>query len=169
RELTRAIRCRSTPLPSLLSAPHTRTMHTLCLRVALPIFDDPDGVAVVAEVATAEGWSFAGHALGAPLEHFASLDGPAQDAFLGSGNTLYSLALTVDERLRGMGLGSALKREQLKAAREMTAVDGSSRYKFVSGRNAVGHADPMLELNRTLGAHVVAVHTGQYPPLAAST
>src|SRR5690606_40905073 len=83
RELTRAIRCRSTPLPSLLSAPHTRTMHTLCLRVALPIFDDPDGVAVVAEVATAEGWSFAGHALGAPLEHFASLDGPAQDAFLG--------------------------------------------------------------------------------------
>src|SRR5690606_23803643 len=131
--------------------------------------DDPDGVAVVAEVATAEGWSFAGHALGAPLEHFASLDGPAQDAFLGSGNTLYSLALTVDERFRGMGLGSAWTREQLEAARALTAVAGSSRSRFVRGRNAVGHAAPMLELNRTRGAHVVAVHTGQYPPLAAST
>lgn len=131
-------------------------------------FRDPDGVALVAEASVDGAWVHAGHALAAPLELFGSLDGPAQDPFLGSGNTLYSLAVTVDERFRGTGLGRTLKREQLLAARETTTPDGAPRFHFVSGRNAVGHAEAMREINHGFGAHVVAVHSNQYPPLRAS-
>jgi len=129
-------------------------------------FDDPYGIAIVAEVASVGGWQLVGHALGAPLERFADLGGPAQDVFLGRGNTLYALAVTVAHERRGSGLGHLLKSTQLRAAREFTRADGAQRYAFVSGRNRLGHADAMLEINRSLGAHVVASLENQYPPLA---
>lgn len=134
------------------------------LKLALA-FDDPHGVALVAEVREGDGWHLVGHALAAPLEAFADLDGPAQDPFLGAENTLYSLAVTVAPEHREAGLGRELKTAQLREARATPRTGGEHRFAFVTGRNRVGHADAMLELNRSLGAHVVAVHPGQYPPL----
>ena len=113
------------------------------------------GVAVVGEVETETGWVLGGYALGAPLEKISHKEGPDRDPMLGRGNTLYSIAITVDPRFQGLGLGRELKRVQMMAARELG-------YQHVSGRNRVGHADAMAYLNRTLGSYEIFRLTGQY-------
>lgn len=125
-------------------------------------FDDPDGVAVVAELREGEGWTLVGCALGAPLERFAEVAGPDRDAMLGRANTLYSIALTVAPDHHGLGLGRHLKHCQVEAAREVRRPDGSPRYEFISGRNRVGRTDAMMRINWTLGAIDLGRISGVY-------
>ncbi|MFW6023788.1 MAG: aminotransferase class III-fold pyridoxal phosphate-dependent enzyme, partial [Myxococcota bacterium] len=116
-------------------------------------FDDPDGVAVLAEVRDPEeaeadlGWRLVGCALGAPLEHLQYLGGPDIDPMQGRMNTLYSAAVTVDPDFQALGIGRKLKEAQLRAAREVRRADGTPRYKYVSGRNRVGRTEAMMRLN----------------------
>lgn len=130
-----------------------------------------DGVAVVAEAKDAASgkWQVVGSALASPLEDVEKVDGPAQDENLGQGNTLYSLAITVDPTFRGRGLGAALKSKQLLAARGMTRADGSSRYAHLTGRNRIGATDAMQKLNRMFGAYEVERLEGQYEGAAAAS
>lgn len=120
------------------------------------------GVAVVAEEKTDDGWRFVGSALACPLEHVAHLLGPKDDPNLGRDNTLYSLALTVDPTLHGHGLGRALKAEQIRAAARREGADGNPRYRWMAGRNRVGHTDPMVRLNQRFGGHVVELTANDY-------
>ncbi|MFW6050039.1 MAG: aminotransferase class III-fold pyridoxal phosphate-dependent enzyme [Myxococcota bacterium] len=117
-------------------------------------FDDPDGVAVVAEARDPDtgDWWLVGCALGTPLEHLQYLGGPDTDPMQGRMNTLYSAAVTVDPEYQGLGIGRRLKDAQLRAAREVRRPDGSPRYRYVSGRNRVGRTDAMMRLNRTYHA-----------------
>ncbi len=130
------------------------------LRAALT---DPEGIVVIAEVREAGGWQLAGFAIGAPLEQIAEFEeGPDQDVMIGEDNTLYSLSLTVAVEHQGRGLGRALKRAQLSEAASRKRKDGSARFRYVTGRNRVGHTASMTHLNHVFGAHEVSVLTGQY-------
>ncbi len=102
-----------------------------------------------------------GFTIGGPLELWPDLDGPRQDPHRGAGQTLYSADLTVAARARGRGVGRALRVAMLQAAL-LERRDGEPRYAFVSGRNRVGAADPMWNLNRRYGAYEVAIYAGQY-------
>lgn len=125
-------------------------------------FDDPHGVAAIAEAHTDEGWVMAGYAVGAPLERVRTTDGPSQDPMLDRHNTLYSLALSVSPRFQGLGLGKALKAAQLGAAAAMSDDAGQPRYHYITGRNRLGFADTMVHLNQRFGAHTVKVYEQQY-------
>lgn len=122
-------------------------------------FEDPDGVAIVAADKTGK---LVGYALGFPLERTHEVDGVQQDAFFGSDNTVYCSALTVHPDHRGQHLGKTLRAHFLNEARQKARPDGTPRYRFASGRNRVGHADAMRNINRQFGAHVVFTLTGQY-------
>ena len=124
------------------------------LRLALT---DPEGIACIAEVLVDGTWEYAGYVLGAPLEHFGEIDGPRDDPHRGQGDTLYSIALTVDQRFRGLGLGRMLKKRQLELARNRKTSDGGRRYLYSTGRNRVGLADTMTHLNRSFGARKVSL------------
>ncbi len=120
-------------------------------------FTEPDGVAIIAEVkGEGESWTLAGYVLGAPLECVPNVAGPDRDPARGHGDTLYSIALTVDPAFQGHGIGRMLKRAQLEAARD------AKRYRFVSGRNRLGHADAMVRLNDSYAAFTLNVLEGQY-------
>ena len=114
------------------------------------------GTAVVCEHGSdKDGWTLVGSALACPLELVADVEGPDTDPNRGSGNTLYSLAITVHPEHHGHGIGTALKAAQIRTARD-------AGYAFVVGRNKVGDADAMTRLNLRFGAHTVAIYDGQY-------
>ncbi len=127
------------------------------------------GVAIVAEEPDGEGGRrLVGYALGAPLERFAEVGGPDRDPFLGRGNTLYAMALTVAPSHQGRGLGRRLKEAMLRAAEACRCADGARRYRHCSGRNRVGAAEAMWRLNRSLGAYEVTRVRGAYEDDEAS-
>lgn len=129
------------------------------LRIAI---DDPDAIAVVAEVRDDGEWTLVGCALGAPLERVAQVGGPDRDPMLGADNTLYVLALTVDPGYRGFGIGRLLKHELTRAARARRCPDGTPRYLHVSARNRVGKTDTMMRVNESLGAYELFRLKGVY-------
>lgn len=118
-------------------------------------FDDPDGVAIVAEV---DG-EFIGSALSLPLERVSDIPGCDRDIMRGENNTAYALALTVDPNWRRRGIGRRLKELQLRTLRD---IDEGRRFDYVVGRNRVGATDAMMRLNQTLGAYEVVRLEGQY-------
>mgnify|MGYP001942629523 CR=1 FL=1 len=125
-------------------------------------FEDPDGIAVVAELHENGQWTLVGSALGSPLERSGTTDGLKNDPMNGRHNTLYSQALSVSPRVQGQGVGKQLKAAQLARAAEMTRPDGSPRYRYVCGRNRVGYTDAMMGLNTIHHAHAVEWLDGQY-------
>ena len=123
---------------------------------------DPEGIVTVAEARDGNDWQLVGFGIGAPLERVADLEeGPDRDPMLGRHNTLYSLSLTVAPEHQGRGLGRAVKEAQLREARRRRSGD-APRFRFVTGRNRVGHTASMTHLNQVFGAHLVSVLTGQY-------
>jgi len=138
-------------------ARRTPPVHT---RAALA---DPEGVVTIAEIPEGDRWQFVGFGIGAPLENSLDVEeGPDRDVMLGRGNTLYSVSLTVRDGYQGMGIGRAIKMEQLREAARRRTADGKPRFRHVTSRNRIGHTAPMRHLNRVLGAHSVCVLTGQY-------
>jgi len=102
-----------------------------------------------------------GYSVGGPLEH-ATADGCIDDPVRGFANVFYSADMTLDARIRGLGLGRLLKEEQIKQVAAMKNPDGSARYQFMAGRNRVGYAGAMTRINETLGAYTVKVYDHQY-------
>jgi acyl-CoA reductase-like NAD-dependent aldehyde dehydrogenase/4-aminobutyrate aminotransferase-like enzyme len=126
-------------------------------------FDDPDGVAIVAFERRDDGTEeLVGSAIGIPLEHVPEMEGPDRDPHRGSRDTMYVVALTLDPRTQGSGLGFRLKQAQMRAARAKRNVDGSPRYRWMVGRNRVGLADAMSRINDRLGAYTVLRLDKQY-------
>ncbi len=117
--------------------------------------EDDDGVAIVAERTVDGRQELVGYVIGVALERVPEIQGPDRDPARGAGDTIYSVALTVDASLRGSGLGRRLKHAQLRAAIAKRNPDGSPRYRYCSGRNRVGAADAMVRLNEALGAHTL--------------
>jgi len=97
----------------------------------------------------------AGFCLGAPLEAFAHVRGPAEDPLRGSATVLYAADTLVDDDYRGQGIGRELKTRQIDAA-------WSEGFQQVSGRNRAGLADAMWQLNRSLGARAVHIIEKDY-------
>jgi 4-aminobutyrate aminotransferase-like enzyme len=126
---------------------------------------DPEAIVTIAEVrgARPDDWRFAGFAIGYPLEQAAAIEeGPDRDPMLGRNNTLYSLSLTVAPEHQGGGLGRLIKLAQLREAASRRSDSGMSRYRYVTGRNRIGHTARMTHLNWVYGAHLVSILTGQY-------
>jgi predicted GNAT superfamily acetyltransferase len=94
------------------------------------------------------GNALAGISVAAPLEHFGHVAGPFDDSEFGKGSTIYFVDTTVGVSVRGMGLGRLLKTTQLSRAYKLG-------YRFATGRVRAGLGDPMLALNRSLGAQVL--------------
>jgi 4-aminobutyrate aminotransferase-like enzyme len=125
--------------------------------------EDPEGSLIVAEVASPRGSSsLVGFAIGAPLEHSGDVEGCDHDPMLGKRNTMYSVSITVAAGYQNHGIGRRLKELQLRDAASRTHAGEAPRYRYVTGRNRVGHTAQMTHLNRVFGAHVVSVLTGQY-------
>ncbi len=120
--------------------------------------EHPEGVVTIGEI---DG-ELAGFAIGVPLEASTDVEGPDRDPMLGRENSLYSVSLTIVPEHQGRGVGRALKKAQLAEAARRERDDGSPRYRYVTGRNRVGHTARMTHLNRAYGAHIVCVLTGQY-------
>lgn len=116
---------------------------------------DEDGVAVVAERTVEGRKELVGYAIGVALERVPEIQGPDRDPARGRGDTIYSVALTVDGSARGTGLGRRLKHAQLRAAASRKNADGSPRYRYCAGRNRLGAADAMVRLNEALGAQTL--------------
>lgn len=108
----------------------------------------------------------AGYAIGGPLEH-CSLDGPVQDFHRDQNDTFYSANLTLDDRVRGLGLGKVLKNQQIKMVADMRDKNGDLRYSFMSGRNRLGYTYAMNQINESLGAYSVSVYDNQYAETGA--
>ncbi|HYU16090.1 MAG TPA: aminotransferase class III-fold pyridoxal phosphate-dependent enzyme, partial [Candidatus Acidoferrum sp.] len=126
---------------------------------------DPEAIITIAEIRRGEEeeWSFAGFAIGYPLEQAAAIEeGPDRDPMLGKHNTLYSLSLTVAPEYQEIGLGRHVKVAQLAEASQRRTASGAPRYRYVTGRNRIGHTPRMTHLNWVYGAHLVLVLTGQY-------
>jgi succinylglutamate-semialdehyde dehydrogenase len=107
-----------------------------------------------------------GYCIGGPLEQ-ARADGVKDDPFYGKNCTFYSANVSLDERLRGKGLGRFLKNEQIKRVSAMKDADLKSRYRFMAGRNRLGHADIMTQINELSGAYSVRIYDNQYGELGA--
>jgi len=121
----------------------------------------PGGIAVVAE-AHGGATKHVGHSLAVPLELAPAVAGPDGDPFRGAGNTLYVLSTAVDPAWRDASVGRALKGQLLRTASALRTSLGEPRFDFVTGRNSLERAAPMLALNRSFGAHVVSTHVQQY-------
>lgn len=102
-----------------------------------------------------------GYAIGGPLEHVA-IDGPKEDINYNKNNTFYSANITINNNHLGKGLGSVLKKAQIKACLEIKNSDGSNRYSFMTGRNRLGKALAMTSIIRDLGAYVINTYDHQY-------
>lgn len=125
-------------------------------------FEHPDGQIVVAEVPGGADWLPVGFAVSAPAEVLANVDGPKQDPRRGHNDTLYSVSIVIDRNYRGLGIGRALKRAQVDAAREARTPDGERRFHFITSRNRVGRTQAMSELNKSFGAYLVTTLDNQY-------
>lgn len=121
----------------------------------------PDSIGLIMQYQRGEEDIVAGYAIGGPLEH-AQTDGPRHDSNRGQNNTFYAANLTLDERVRGLGLGRVLKNAQVAHAVAQKHADGSPRYLFMTGRNRVGAAAAMNNIVDALGAYVVATYDNQY-------
>ncbi len=97
----------------------------------------------------------AGFCLGAPLEAFAHVRGPAEDPFRGNATVLYAANTLVDDHYRRQGIGRELKTRQIDAAR-------SEGFQQISGRNRAGLADAMWQLNSSLGARAIHIIEKDY-------
>ena len=106
-------------------------------------------------LAAINGVQLAGFCLGAPLEAFSHIRGPAEDSLRGSATVLYAADTLVDDEYRGQGIGRKLKAHQIDAAR-------SEGFEQVSGRNRAGLADAMWRLNSSLGARAVHIIEKDY-------
>ena len=115
------------------------------------IICDPHG----ASLAAIDGDRLAGFCLGAPLELFAHVRGPAEDSGRGDMTVLYSADTCVSPTYRGKGVGRELKTRQLTLAR-------SVGYQLIAGRNRAGLANAMWQLNRSLGARAVHIIEKDY-------
>jgi RHH-type transcriptional regulator, proline utilization regulon repressor / proline dehydrogenase / delta 1-pyrroline-5-carboxylate dehydrogenase len=128
--------------------------------------EDVDGSLIVAEAPGPGGagapWQLVGFAIGGPLEQSKDVEGCDDDPMLGKHNTMYSVSITVAPSYQSSGIGRKLKELQLRDAVARTRPDGTTRYRYVTGRNRVGRTAQMTHLNRVFGAHVVSVLTGQY-------
>jgi len=125
--------------------------------------EDVDGSLIVAEAPGPNGgMALVGFAIGGPLEASKDVEGCDDDAMLGKHNTMYSVSITVAPGYQNHGIGRHLKELQLRDAALRKKPDGSTRYRYVTGRNRVGRTAQMTHLNRVFGAHVVSVLTGQY-------
>lgn len=126
--------------------------------------EDPEGSLVICEAPTPDGmWQLVGFAVGGPLEKYRDCDGCGDDVMLGRQNTMYSASITVAPSHRGLGIGRRLKELQLRDAVSRKAAGGGARYRYVSGRNRAGRtAANLSHKNRTYGAHIVQVMTGQH-------
>lgn len=102
-----------------------------------------------------------GYAVGGPIEH-ATADGCIEDPIRAHADVFYSADITLDARVRGLGLGRLLKEEQVRQVAAMKKNDGKARYQFMAGRNRVGFAGAMTRINETLGAYTVKVYDNQY-------
>jgi acyl-CoA reductase-like NAD-dependent aldehyde dehydrogenase/4-aminobutyrate aminotransferase-like enzyme/GNAT superfamily N-acetyltransferase len=129
------------------------------IRAAL---EDAEGSTVVAELHGDGIATLVGFAIGAPLEHSHDVEGPDDDPMLGKHNTMYSVSITVAPGYQSSGIGRRLKEMQVRDAAARAGVDGTPRYRYLTGRNRVGRTAEMTHLNRVFGAHVVQVLTGQY-------
>ncbi len=90
----------------------------------------------------------AGYTFAAALEVFDKTGGVCDDINLGKQNTLYSADVTVSKLYRNQGLGYALKSQQIEQARKYG-------YLYLSGRNRVGLAQAMWNMNLKFGAKEV--------------
>ena len=115
------------------------------------IISNEKGVSLVA----INGEQLAGFCLGAPLEAFAHVRGPAEDSLRGSATVLYAADTLVDDDYRGQGIGRELKVRQIDAAQ-------SEGFEQVSGRNRAGLANAMWRLNSSLGARAVHIIEKDY-------
>ncbi len=120
--------------------------------------EHPEAIVTVGE----RDGELAGFAIGVPLEDCTDVEGPDRDPMLGQENSLYSVSLTIVPEAQGLGVGRAIKEAQLAEAAARFRPDGTPRYRYVTGRNRVGHTARMTHLNRAYGAHIVCVLTGQY-------
>jgi len=126
--------------------------------------EDAEGLLIVGEAPAPSGGGkqLVAFAIGAPLEHSRDVEGPDDDPMLGKHNTMYSVSITVAPTYQSSGIGRKLKELQLRDAYARKKPDGTSRYRYVTGRNRVGRTAQMMYLNRVFGAHVVSILTGQY-------
>ncbi len=124
-------------------------------------FDDPAGIAIVAEALAEDVWRLVGFSLAAPLEHV-EVEGIPDDPRRAAGDTLYALSTTLDPASQGHGLGLRMKQAMVTAARMMRREDGTPRYRHMSGRNRVGVTGAMQRVNARLGAYVITVLENQY-------
>lgn len=127
---------------------------------------DPGGVAVLAEDAAG---NIVGSALFCPLERISGVDGVDDDPrrarpprAADAGDTVYTLAVTLDPSTRGQGLGFRLKQRATALAGQLRRADGRPRHHYVSGRNRVGHTAAMRRINAKLGAYERFRLEGQY-------
>jgi 4-aminobutyrate aminotransferase-like enzyme len=122
------------------------------------------GIFLVAEEPNPTGGDeiLVGIAAAGPLERWWMLDGPRQDPNRGRENTLYSADITVSRNARARGVGYRLRVQQLREALAERWPDGTPRYAFITGRNRVGKAEAMWELNQKVGAYTVAIYAKQY-------
>jgi GNAT superfamily N-acetyltransferase len=121
-------------------------------------FDDPDGIAILAEAAG----ELVGSAVAAPLERVSDVAGPDRDPARGRNDTLYAIALTVDPSLQSEGIGRRLKQAQLAAARDAKKRDGTPRFAWVAGRNRLDHAAAAMRVIDSFGAFTAFVLDNQY-------
>lgn len=124
-------------------------------------FEDPAGIAVVAEALVDDEWRLVGFSLAAPLENV-NVEGIPDDPRRAAGDTLYAISTTLDPTSQGHGLGLRMKQAMVSAARMMRREDGTPRYLHMSGRNRVGVTGAMQRVNARLGAYVVTVLENQY-------
>lgn len=96
-----------------------------------------------------------GFCMGGKLEAFDYVAGVDRDENLGKDNSFHSADVTVSPRARGRGIGRGLKRRQI----EWAAAHG---YRFMTGRNRVGHTMEMTALNRSFGAYMLYRLKGVY-------
>ena len=115
------------------------------------IICDEKGVSLAA----IDGEQLVGFCLGAPLEVFDHVRGPAEDPLRGNDTSLYAADTLVDTAFRGQGIGRSLKTRQIEAAR-------LAGFEQICGRNRAGLADTMWQLNVSLGARAVHIIEKDY-------
>lgn len=126
----------------------------------------PDAIGIAALGVIDGKQTLLGYAIGGPLE-FSTVDGAKHDKNRNKANTFYSTNITIDDRVRGLGIGSLLKAEQIRIVSSLRKKDHTPRYQFIAGRNRVGATPAMTQINDNVGAYVVSVYDNQYNEVGA--